>query len=103
LDPRVLPAAHPDLPLGARATVTNLENGRQVEVRITDRGPYADGRAIDLSEAAAKRLGMVEDGTAPVRVTATRAQVEVSGGGKDERVAAEAERPRARRRIEGEG
>jgi rare lipoprotein A len=103
-DPRRLTAAHPDLPLGARATVTNLENGRQVEVRITDRGPYADGRAIDLSEAAAKRLGMVEDGTAPVRITATKAQVEAAGQDRGERVTvAEAERPKARRRAEGEG
>jgi len=103
-DPRRLTAAHPNLPLGARATVTNLENGRRVEVRITDRGPYADGRAIDLSEAAARRLGMVEDGTAPVRITATKAQVEAAEKGKGERVTvAEAERPKARRRAEGEG
>jgi rare lipoprotein A (peptidoglycan hydrolase) len=103
-DPRRLTAAHPALPLGARATVTNLANGRKVEVRITDRGPYADGRAIDLSEAAARKLGMVEDGTAPVRITATKAQVEAAARGKGERVTvAEAERPKARRRAEGEG
>ena len=103
-DPRRLTAAHPALPLGARAMVTNLENGRQVEVRITDRGPYADGRAIDLSEAAAKELGMVEDGTAPVRITATKAQIEAAEKDKGERVTvAEVERPKARRRAEGEG
>lgn len=103
-DPHRLTAAHPSLPLGAKVTVTNLENGRRVEVRITDRGPYVDGRTIDLSEAAARKLGMVEDGTAPVRITATKAQVEAAAGDKGERVTvAEAERPKARRRAEGEG
>jgi rare lipoprotein A (peptidoglycan hydrolase) len=100
-DPHRLTAAHPNLPLGAKATVTNLENGRRVEVRITDRGPYVDGRAIDLSEAAARKLGMVEDGTAPVRVTATKAQVEAAD--RERVTVAEAERPKARRRVEGEG
>ena len=71
-DPRALTAAHPTLPLGTRALVTDLENGRSVEVEIDDRGPYVPGRVIDLSLAAAERLGMVEAGVAPVLVEAER-------------------------------
>ncbi|HYE00559.1 MAG TPA: septal ring lytic transglycosylase RlpA family protein [Alphaproteobacteria bacterium] len=63
-------AASRDLPLGTRATVQNLENGREVEVRINDRGPYAQGRIIDLSKGAAQQLGMTKDGEAQVRVEA---------------------------------
>jgi rare lipoprotein A len=63
-----LTAAHPSLPLGTRAMVTNLENGRAIEVRINDRGPFVDGRAIDLSYAAARALRMIGPGTARVRV-----------------------------------
>jgi len=63
-----LTAAHPSLPLGTRVVVTNLANGRSVEVRINDRGPYVDGRAIDLSYAAARTLGIVRPGTARVRI-----------------------------------
>ena len=69
-DPNDLTAAHRKLPLGTTATVTNLENGKKVEVEINDRGPYAGGRVIDLSKAAAERLDMKDDGTAPVRVEA---------------------------------
>jgi rare lipoprotein A len=63
-----LTAAHPSLPLGTRVMVTNLRNGRAVEVRINDRGPFVDGRVIDLSYAAARVLGMVGPGTTRVRV-----------------------------------
>lgn len=63
-----LTAASTELPLGTSATVKNLENGRSVEVRVNDRGPYANGRVIDLSTAAARRLGMVRDGVAAVRI-----------------------------------
>src|SRR5258706_1088960 len=63
-----LTAAHPSLPLGTRAVVTNLDNGRSVEVRINDRGPYVDGRAIDLSYAAARTLAMIGPGTPRVRI-----------------------------------
>ena len=52
--------------------MTDLENGRSVEVEIDDRGPYVPGRVIDLSLAAAERLGMVEAGVAPVLVEAER-------------------------------
>jgi rare lipoprotein A len=61
-------AAHKTLPLGSKARVTNLDNGNAVEVEINDRGPFVNGRIIDLSRAAAGALGLVENGTAPVRV-----------------------------------
>ncbi|MBI4514510.1 MAG: septal ring lytic transglycosylase RlpA family protein [Deltaproteobacteria bacterium] len=63
-----LTAAHPSLPLGSRVAVTNLQNGRSVEVRVNDRGPFVAGRVIDLSRAAARHLGMIGPGTAPVRI-----------------------------------
>ena len=69
-DKDALTAASPSLPLGSRVKVTNKETGKSVEVRVNDRGPVAKGRAIDLSEEAAERLGMKEDGTAPVRIEA---------------------------------
>jgi rare lipoprotein A len=61
-------AAHRTLRMNTRVRVTNKRNGRTVEVRINDRGPYSKGRIIDLSEAAAKKLGMIDDGIAPVRI-----------------------------------
>ncbi len=63
-----LTAAHPTLPHGTRVSVTNLRNQRSIEVRINDRGPYVDGRAIDLSYAAARSLDMIGPGTVPVRI-----------------------------------
>jgi len=63
-----LTAAHPALPLGTRVLVTNLQNGRSVEVRVNDRGPHVAGRIIDLSYAAAQALGAVTPGTIPVSV-----------------------------------
>ena len=67
-DPHAMTAAHRTLPFGTRVRVTNLENGRQVVVRINDRGPYRKGRVLDLSRAAARKLGFVEDGVAQVRI-----------------------------------
>lgn len=61
-------AAHKTLPLGTKALVTNLDNGSTVEVEINDRGPFVSGRIIDLSRAAASELGLVANGTAPVKV-----------------------------------
>ncbi|ANC90783.1 septal ring lytic transglycosylase RlpA family protein [Azospirillum humicireducens] len=61
-------AASRTLPLGAKATVTNEDNGKSVDVIVNDRGPYVDGRVIDLSRSAARKLDMIEDGTAPVTV-----------------------------------
>jgi rare lipoprotein A len=63
-----LVAAHPTLPLGTRVQVTSLSSGQTVEVRIDDRGPFAKGRIIDLSAAAAKQLGMRQDGVTQVRL-----------------------------------
>jgi peptidoglycan lytic transglycosylase len=63
-----LTAAHRTLPLGTRLRVTNLENGRMVRVRVNDRGPYVDGRILDLSLEAARALDMVERGVVPVRL-----------------------------------
>jgi rare lipoprotein A len=67
-DQNELTAAHRSLPLGTRARVTNLENGRSVVVRINDRGPSARGRMLDVSYAAARALGMLRRGTTRVRL-----------------------------------
>jgi rare lipoprotein A len=67
-----LTAAHPTLPLGSKAEVTHLETGKSVAVKINDRGPFVDGRNIDLSRAAAKKIGLTpEEGLAPVKIEAT--------------------------------
>ena len=63
-------AAHKTLPLGTWVRVQNLENNRQIVVRINDRGPFVYGRIIDLSYAGAKKIGIVGKGTAKVRITA---------------------------------
>jgi rare lipoprotein A len=63
-----LTAAHRTLPFGTKVKVTNLTNGRSVVVRINDRGPAIRGRLIDLSKAAAERLGFGRRGLASVRV-----------------------------------
>lgn len=67
-DQKEMTAAHPSLPMGTKAKVTNLENGKKVEVRINDRGPYTENRVIDLSSAAANKLDMKEDGTTQVKI-----------------------------------
>ena len=64
-----LTAAHRTLPMPVNVRVTNLENGKSLIVRVNDRGPYAKGRIIDLSEHAAELLGYKGQGTAKVRVT----------------------------------
>lgn len=66
---RRLTAAHPTLPMPCYVTVTNLDNGRNIVVRINDRGPYKRGRIIDLSQRAASLLGFTRSGTARVRVS----------------------------------
>jgi rare lipoprotein A (peptidoglycan hydrolase) len=78
-------AAHRQLPLGSEVTVTNLENGKSVEVEINDRGPYVKGRRIDLSKAAAREIGMHEDGTARVRIEATAEQLGQAKGDRNKR------------------
>jgi rare lipoprotein A len=67
-DMEKMTAAHPTLPFGTWVRVMNLRNEKSVEVRITDRGPFVDGRIIDLSKAAARSVDMLEYGTARVRV-----------------------------------
>ena len=66
-DMYALTAAHPSLPFGTIVRVTHLGNGRQVTVRINDRGPFVGGRVIDLSYAAAQEIGMISSGIAQVR------------------------------------
>jgi rare lipoprotein A len=73
-----LTAAHPSLPLGSRIMVTSLTNGRAVEVRINDRGPFVGGRVVDLSYAAARVIGMVGPGTMPVRLEVLDRPVQVA-------------------------
>ena len=67
-DMEKMTAAHRTLPFGARVRVENLSNGREVEVRINDRGPFVEGRIIDLSRAAARKMAMLGPGTAQVRL-----------------------------------
>ena len=69
-DQNALTAAHRQLPFGTSVRVTHLGNGRQVTVRINDRGPFTKGRLIDLSRRAAEQLGMLRQGVAPVRIEA---------------------------------
>jgi rare lipoprotein A len=67
-DRNALTAAHPTLPFGTLCKVTNLSNGKDVVVRINDRGPFKGGRIIDLSYAAAKEIGSVRAGIVDVKV-----------------------------------
>jgi len=61
-------AAHKTYPLGTVVRVTNLSNGKKLKVRINDRGPFVDGRILDLSLKAAKKLGFVSQGTTKVKI-----------------------------------
>lgn len=61
-------AAHPSLPFGTRVRVTNMNNGQAVVVQINDRGPFTGGRVIDLSVGAARAIGMINSGVAPVNI-----------------------------------
>jgi rare lipoprotein A len=67
-DGNALTCAHPSAPFGMRLRVTDVETGRSVVVTVNDRGPFTKGRVVDLSLAAARRLGMVERGLVKVRV-----------------------------------
>jgi rare lipoprotein A len=67
-DMNALTAAHRTFPFGSMVRVTNLENRKSVVVRVNDRGPFVDGRIIDLSLAAAKELDLIQKGTARVRL-----------------------------------
>jgi rare lipoprotein A len=67
-DPQALTAAHPDLPFGTKLRVTNVATGKSVIVRVNDRGPFVPGRIVDVSHSAAAALGIIEQGTAKVKV-----------------------------------
>jgi rare lipoprotein A len=69
-DMYAMTAAHKTLPLGVYVKVRNRNNGLETVVRINDRGPFVTGRIIDLSYSAAKEIGLIENGTAPVRIEA---------------------------------
>lgn len=71
-DPQTMTAAHRTLPFGTIVDVTNLKTGRTARVRINDRGPFVGNRIIDLSYAAARSIGMVEDGVTQVRLDIVR-------------------------------
>jgi rare lipoprotein A len=68
-DSSKMTAAHRDLPLGTIVDVTNLDNGKSVQVRVNDRGPFVHGRVIDLSREAARRIDLIGPGVGPVRIT----------------------------------
>jgi rare lipoprotein A len=68
-DKFALTAAHPRLPMNARVRVRSQRNGNEVVVRINDRGPFSGRRVIDLSEAAARKLDMIDAGVVPVELT----------------------------------
>ncbi len=74
-----LTAAHRELPLGTWIMVANLDNGRSVEVRVNDRGPFVADRIVDVSYGAARLLGMVGPGVVPVRITITRLAIGEQG------------------------
>lgn len=74
-DQNAMTAAHRTLPMGTIVRVTNVANGQSVTVKITDRGPFVDGRILDLSLAAAKAIDVYRPGTAKVRVEAFAAPV----------------------------
>jgi len=76
-DKNKLTCAHNDYPFGSTLRVTHLENKKSVTVKVIDRGPYIQGRIVDLSRAAAERIGLINDGIAQVKV------VLVKDGGKD--------------------
>ncbi len=86
-DQNALTAAHKTLPLPTLVRVTNLENGRQIQLRINDRGPFVNNRIIDLSRRAAQLLGMEQQGTAKVRVQVmaeeSRALALAAGAGQE--------------------
>lgn len=77
---RAMTAAHRTLPFNTWLEVTNLTNGKQVEVRITDRGPFVDGRIIDLSMGAAERIEMVRAGVVKVKLKVIRPPKDAADG-----------------------
>lgn len=80
-DMHAMTAAHRTLPFGSVVHVVNLDNGLVATVRINDRGPFRDGRTLDLSRRAAGEIGMLGPGTARVRVTLAGTPAPAGGGG----------------------
>jgi rare lipoprotein A len=81
-DMNAMTAAHRTLPLGSIVRVTNLQSNKSAVVRITDRGPFIEGRIIDLSQAAAKQIGLVQKGTSKVRVEVLKTPRAIESGGR---------------------
>jgi peptidoglycan lytic transglycosylase len=81
-DMHAMTAAHRTLPLGSIVRVTNVQAGTSAIVRITDRGPFIEGRIVDLSQAAAKKIGLVQKGTAEVRLEVLRTPAPIEAGGR---------------------
>jgi len=81
-DMNAMTAAHRTLPLGSVARITNIKTGHSVVVRITDRGPFVEGRIVDLSFAAAKALDVYGPGTATVRLDVLQSPTPLDAGGR---------------------
>jgi len=81
-DMHAMTAAHRTLPLGSIVRVTNLESKQSATVRITDRGPFIEGRIVDLSQAAAQKIGMLQKGTVQVELEVLKTPVPLSDGGR---------------------
>lgn len=81
-DMHAMTAAHRTLPLGSIVRVTCIENGSSAMVRITDRGPFIEGRIIDLSQAAAQKIGLVQKGTTKVRLEVLKTPQPIEVGGR---------------------
>lgn len=81
-DMHAMTAAHRTLPLGSIVRVINLDTKASAIVRITDRGPFVEGRVIDLSKAAAEKIGMIQKGTTEVRLEVLKTPAPIDGGGR---------------------
>lgn len=71
MNPAAMTAAHRSLPFGSKIKVTNQRNGKSVIVRVNDRGPFIKGRVLDLSKAAAQKLGFINSGHTPICLSHT--------------------------------
>jgi rare lipoprotein A len=81
-DMHAMTAAHRTLPLGSIVRVVNVDTKASALVRITDRGPFIEGRVIDLSKAAAEKVGMIQKGTAEVRLEVLKTPLPIGDGGR---------------------
>jgi rare lipoprotein A len=81
-DMHAMTAAHRTLPLGTMVRVTDIKTGSSALVRITDRGPFISGRVIDLSRSAAEKIGIVQRGTAEVRIDVLKTPSPMTSGGR---------------------